>query len=188
MADLLTPVAPSAPELNAKPRKVKQGLRPRLSIPLTEDGSAVALDAMTEKVREKYLQVLASSPAAAPATAPAPVVDEGFTPELTEKLFDGVISPALVAWAQRAGYPAEIAAAAMPVSVEEKNALVPMSCRLLVKWLPGGLSRWGDEFAFALTAVMLFNAKVEFMRKMTAAQPRDNVTAFPQAQNTAASQ
>lgn len=169
--------APSAIPARPRPRPVSRpadrdsraNVLPRLSIPTTRDGSKIAYDVMQEKVKDKLRTVLTDPglPVALgltplPIGAAAPAV-ESFPADLVGMIYD-VAGKLLAAAAVRAGYPEQLAYGTMVFLPDEKLKLIPPTSRLLDKYFPGGLGRWGDEVALAAALAVIVAGKVEILR------------------------
>lgn len=182
MADDISAPAPAAPKPSRT--KPKGGLKPRLSIPITDDGQ-VAFESLTPKVRER-LKRLAADPELRPrleletpagAAAPAPEVVTEWDAGVVGRLYD-LIGYSLEKWAKGKGFTAQ-QAAVLPFTEAEKIQLVPSTGAVLDKYLPGGLDRWGPEFVLGASLLTIGIAKIEAIQALAPA--RDNVSNFPAA-------
>lgn len=175
--------APASP----KRTKSKANLKPRLSVPITDDGQ-IAFDSLTPKVRERLRRVAADpelrvrldlapaddAPSSAPAAPAAPV---GWDAGVIGRLYD-LIGYSMMKWANGRGFtPAQ--QEVLLFTPDEKAQLVPSTGAVLDKYLPGGLDRWGPEFVLGATLLTIGIAKIEALQQLAPA--RDNVSQFPQS-------
>lgn len=126
----------------------------RLSLPLTEDGSAVDW----ERVRnaEKARSVLGIS-ASGDATA-----DGLFGSDMLGLALDALAS-GLVSVARAGGYTAD-SSELLRFSDQEKAALIPRAIKVLNKHAPA-LGKWEDEIALAATASIIIGGKLMALKK-----------------------
>lgn len=173
--------AESTPAKPAAPAKAKSpGLKPRLSIPLTDDG-AFAVDAMQPHVRDRLSRAVADPNlrlklALDPAPAAAAALPAAWDDEFAGSLYD-LLGAALKWAAKRYGYtPGQ--AALLEFSADERKALGGPTAAVLDKYLPGGLDKYGPEFVLAATLLTILQAKARAMAA-AAARPPATVHEFP---------
>lgn len=138
----------------------------RLAVTLRADGT-IETESMRSGTRDKLKKALSDGSLAARLGLSSSPVAGGdaafFVPEVCGILYDS-ISKLMIAFAVRAGFPAQNAIDVLPFTPEEKAALAPITGKVLDKWLPIG-GKYQDE---ALLGMMLFgivNGKLALLRK-----------------------
>lgn len=189
MSTTATAPADVAPE---RPKKEKGNLLPRLSLPMTGDKSKLAVEAMTDPVRDRLRQVLADpelraklqlpderAPAEAASELPA-TWDAGVTGLLAD------VAGKLLSWlAVQRGYPPQIAAV-LEFTESEKTVLAEPTGAVLDKYFPGGLKRYGPEVVLLGAFAIVMKGKVAELNRMAgemvpAAAAGGSVHQFPSA-------
>jgi hypothetical protein len=174
----------STPDKPAAGGKARGNLLPRLSVPLTADKSRFAVENMTDPVRDRLrtvlldpeLRVKLALPDDRPP-APAggmhqdvPALPDTWDAGITGILWDA-IGQLLVAWSVRQGFtPTE--AALMEFTDADKAALAGPTAAVLDKYLPGGMARYGPEFALLATVFVIGQGKTNTMRRARAERER----------------
>lgn len=168
------------------------GLKPRLSLPIDPETGAIAVDALSEKVRRRLSVALAADPSLrgrveggadlpapeAPAAA-APDAGGGFPLEIGGIVYEA-LGRVLQLVARRQGHSAQ-AVAVLTFTEDDKKLLAPPTCRLLDKYFPGGLSKYGDEAALALLLLATVQAKWSQLPAVPAAPAASGALPFRQA-------
>lgn len=140
---------------------------PRLSIPLTADGTAP--DWARMRNADKAREVLGLGGAASEASGGA---DAGvFGADMLGLALDALAS-GLVSVARAGGYTAD-SSELLRFSEQEKAALIPRAVKVLEKHAPS-LGKWEDEIALAVTASIIIGGKLMALKKA------GTVTKFPQ--------
>lgn len=135
--------------------------KPRLSVPLTDEGG-IDLENMQPENREKLERALGSSRLPAPAAASSDKLD----PDLVKVVF-ATLGNVLASAVARGGAPAAVAKA-MALSDEELTSLAGPTARLLDKYLPGAMSRFGEEFAWSLAVASVVMPRYALLQELRA--------------------
>jgi len=156
-----------------KPKKTTN-LLPRLSVPLTADKTRLAVESMTDPIKDRLRAVLADPELRAKLSLPddrppAPAgesLPDHWDGSVTGILWDAVGKLAIVA-ALRQGYtPAE--AAILEFSEAEKAQLAGPTAAVLDKYFPGGLARYGPEFVLGGSLLVILQGKLFALRRVAA--------------------
>lgn len=154
--------------------KKPSGVLPRLNFALERTGDKIAYDALQPKTKERLRKVLTDPELAARLELSGPVVTPGAAGAAagaestawdgdTVALIYNLASYAMVGLAQRAGYGQE-AAAGMAFTPDQRDQLLKPTQRLLDKYFPGGLGRYGDELALGVMLTQMIAGKVMTLR------------------------
>lgn len=136
---------------------------PRLSLPLTDDGTAIDWDRVRDAEKARRIVGLG-------ADTKTSATSELFGSELIGVALDS-LSMVAVAMARANGYRTE-AADVLRFTTDEKATLVPRIEKVLAKYAPT-LGEYEDEIALAATAGMIVVGKVVSLRRSA------TVTEFP---------
>jgi len=178
----------------ARPAGAKNTSRllPRLSVPMTADKSRLAVEAMTDPVKERLRAVLADPELRAKLQLPDDRPPAGASPELAgmpvewDGQFSGILADAvskvLMLLARQRGYTAaEVEELAFTAG--EKSQLAGPTAAVLNKYFPGGPSRWGPELLLLATVAVIVQPKLAAMNARAAerggAAPGGTVHPFP---------
>lgn len=173
---------------HTKPDTKEKNTLPRLSIPLTADKSRLAVENMTDPVKDRLRAVLADpelrARLALPADTPAAVpVVQTWDGEFTGLLWE-VVGRLGVMLAAQGFTPVE--SELLLFTEQEKEKLAGPTAAVLDKYLPGGLDRYGPEIVLAITVSAMLQGKVLALRRvaserLAAAPTANTVITFPSA-------
>jgi len=148
---------------------------PRLSLPLTPDGSAVDW----ERVRhaDKARAVLGLGGASESGGADAGL----FGADMLGLALD-MIGSSLVSVARAAGYTVE-SSDVMRFGEQEKAAIIPKATKVLAKHAPT-LGRWEDEIVLGTTITIILAGKLMTLKKAGTVHKFPSAVATPEAAST----
>lgn len=144
----------------------KRTIKPRISVQLSTDKSAIDFEGMTPETRDKLRQLLASPEARQQLGVQPPAAGQT-EPELPTEALMGPLFDALglvlVGLARRAGY-SEVQARVLLFSADEQQLLCPLASKVLDKYFPDGLGAWKEEIALGVVLGGIAMRKQDLLR------------------------
>lgn len=159
-------------------REETASVKPKLSVPLREDGS-FDLDSMRASTIDKLKQAIAGTPGvSATVNSGASGVVMEFPPMVIYTLYGGI--GAVEAMIASFGFkvPRTIADSVFTYTPDELNALVPPTSRVLSKYASDWMIKYQDEIALAGLLTTITLKKVQ-MCIMLSRQSQENVVEMP---------
>lgn len=146
----------------------KPSSAPRLSLPLTADGSAVDWDRVRNADKARSVLGLGGEPEASASS-------DVFGADMLGLALD-LIGSSLVSVARAAGYTVE-SSEVMRFGEQEKAAIIPRATKVLSKHAPT-LGKWEDEIMLGTTVTIVLAGKLMALKKAA------SVSKFPRAVET----